>query len=85
MGKTASKMKKVLKFMVFLTPMKFYSVGTFFDSYFAQVENALENDEIWDEYILDWEETKFNNQTFFCKITRENVGLTIEANLLLGE
>ena len=63
----------------------FDSVGTFFDSYFAQAENALENDEIWDEYILDWEETKFNNQTFFCKITRENVGLTIEANLLLGE
>lgn len=57
-------------------------VGVFFDSYFAKEESS---DEIWDEYILNWEETEFNGQSFFCKITRENIGLSIEADLLLGE
>jgi hypothetical protein len=56
--------------------------GVFYDSYFAKVESE---DEIWDDYILDFEETDFNGQNFYCKVTRENVGLTIEADLLLGE
>ena len=63
----------------------FDSVGIFFDSYFAQAEAGEAEDEIWDDYVLDWEETEFNKQTFFCKVTRENVGLSIEADLLLGE
>lgn len=60
----------------------FDSVGIFLDSYFAKEEN---DNEIWDDYVLDWEETEFNNQNFFYKITRENIGLSIEADLLLGK
>lgn len=59
----------------------FDSVGVFFDSYFAEKDS----DEIWDDYVLDWEETEFNKQNFFYKITRENIGLSIEADLLLGK
>ena len=60
----------------------FDSVGVFFDSYFAKSETP---DEIWDDYVLDWEETEFGKLNFFYKITRENVGLSMEADLLLGE
>lgn len=59
----------------------FDSVGIFFDSYFASEETE---DEIWDDYVLDWQETEFNKHNFFYKVTRENIGLTIEADLLLG-
>jgi hypothetical protein len=58
-------------------------VGVFFDAYFAHSES--DNDEIWDDYILDWEETEFNGKQFFTKVTRENIGLSIEADLLLNE
>jgi hypothetical protein len=57
-------------------------VGVFFDNFFAQEENE---DEIFEDFVLDWEETEFNNKKFFFKITRENIGLTMQANLLLGE
>lgn len=60
----------------------FDSVGVFFDSYFAKSENI---DEIWDEYVHDWEETTFGNLHFFYKVTRENIGLSMEADLLLGK
>lgn len=60
----------------------FDSVGVFFDAFFANEENS---EEIWDDYVLDWEETEFNKQNFFYKVTRENIALTMEANLLLGE
>lgn len=60
----------------------FDSVGIFFDAFFAKDETS---DEIWDDYVLDWEETEFNKQNFFYKVTRENIALTMEANLLLGE
>jgi hypothetical protein len=60
----------------------FDSVGVFFDSYFAKAENL---DEIWDDYILDWEETEFGKLQFFCKVTRENIGLSMQADLLLGK
>lgn len=60
----------------------FDSVGVFFDSYFAKVDNS---EEIWDDYVLDWDETEFNKLSFFYKVTRENIGLSIEADLLLGE
>lgn len=61
----------------------FDSVGVFFDSYFANCGD--DTDEIWDEYILDWEEAEFSSLKFFCKVTRENIGLTIEADRLLNE
>lgn len=60
----------------------FDSVGIFLDSFFAQEENT---DEIWDDYVLDWEETEFNKHNFYYKVTRENIGLTIQADLLLGK
>jgi hypothetical protein len=67
----------------------FDSIGVFFDAFFAKDEGGNgsngSNDEIWDDYILDWEETNFNNQSFFYKVTRENIALSIEADLLLGE
>jgi len=56
--------------------------GLFFDSYFAKETN---DNEIWDDYVLDWEETEFNGKNFFCQVTRENIGLSIQADLLLGE
>lgn len=60
----------------------FDSAGVFFDSYFAR-EDA--EDEIWDEYVLDWEESEFGSDKIFYKVTRENVGLSMEADRLLGE
>jgi hypothetical protein len=60
----------------------FDSAGVFFDSYFSKDENS---DEIWDDYVLDWEETEFGNEKIFYKVTRENVGLSMQADLLLGE
>lgn len=60
----------------------FDSAGIFFDQYFAHEDTE---DQIWDEYILDWDEAEFGNEKFFYRVTRENVGLTIEADLLLGE
>lgn len=59
----------------------FDSAGVFFDSFFAKEEN---NDEIWDEYVLDWEESEFGNEKIFYQVTRENVELSMQANLLLG-
>ena len=60
----------------------FDSAGVFFDSFFAQDEDS---EEIWDEYVLDWEETEFGKEKLFYKVTRENVGLSMQADLLLGE
>ncbi|MGZ3787598.1 MAG: hypothetical protein ACXVLQ_03705 [Bacteriovorax sp.] len=57
-------------------------VGIFFDTYFAKEDDQ---DEIWDDYVLDWEETEFNGQQLYCRVTRENVALSMEADLLLGK
>lgn len=61
----------------------FDSAGVFFDSYFATIEEN--EDEIWEDYVLDWEETEFSKHKIFYKVTRENVGLTMQADLLLGK
>jgi hypothetical protein len=60
----------------------FDSAGVFFDSYFATEENE---DEIWDDYVLDWQDAEFGSDKIFYKVTRENVMLTMEANLILGD
>jgi hypothetical protein len=60
----------------------FDSAGVFFDSYFAAEENE---DEIWDDYVLDWQDAEFGSDKIFYKVTRENVMLTMEANLILGD
>lgn len=60
----------------------FDAAGVFFDQYFAHEDTE---DEIWDEFILDWDEAEFGNEKFFYRVTRENIGLTMQADLLLGE
>ena len=63
----------------------FDCAGVFFDSYFAGLKDLEEAGEIFDDYTLDWDETDFHGQKIFYRVTRENVGLTIQANALLGE
>ena len=53
------------------------SMGIFFDSYFQL------ND--WNDYVANWTEAEFNKQTFYYKITRENIALTIQAEQLLNQ
>lgn len=62
----------------------FDSAGVFFDQYFSAEENN-DSDAIWDDYVLDWEESEFSGEKLFYKVTRENISLTMEANALLGE
>lgn len=63
----------------------FDCAGVFFDSYFAGQASLEADGEIFDEYVHEWDETDFHNQKLFYKITRENVGLSMQADLLLGE
>ena len=60
----------------------FDSAGVFFDSYFATFSE--DNDEIWEDYVLDWQDAEFGSDKIFYKVTRENVGLSMQADLLLG-
>jgi hypothetical protein len=60
----------------------FDSAGMFFDNYFATEKSE---DEIFEDFILDWQDGEFNKTNFFYKVTRENIGLTMQADLLLGE
>lgn len=52
-------------------------VGLFFDEIFA--------DDEWNDFEPDWQEVSHDNQTYFFKISRENINATLEANKLLGE
>jgi hypothetical protein len=52
-------------------------VGLFFDEIFASSE--------WNEFEPNWQELKYKNHTYFFKLTRENINLTLEANKLLGD
>lgn len=63
----------------------FDCAGVFFDTYFAGEKERNDNDEIFEDYIHDWDETDFHGEKLFYKVTRENVGLTIQADILLGE
>jgi hypothetical protein len=58
------------------------SVGIFFDHYFA---SSSDQEDIFDEYVYEWEEEEISNSKIFYKITRENIALTMEANRLLGD
>ncbi len=55
------------------------NIGVFFDQYFQNIEN-----EEWDEYVHEWQEEEINRQTFYYKVTRENIALTLEAERLLN-
>ncbi len=50
--------------------------GLFFDEIFATKD--------WNEYEVNWQEVTHKNQTYYFKLTRENVGLSLEADKLLG-
>jgi hypothetical protein len=51
--------------------------GLFFDEIFS---NSDEH-----EFEPEWQEVHHKNQTYFYKISRENINLTLEANKLLGD
>lgn len=74
----ATEAKKVMDDMV-------DAAGVFFDDYFAKVDSIENEDEIFEDYVLDWDEAEFSDHKIFYKISRENIGLTIQANILLGE
>lgn len=52
-------------------------VGLFFDEIFSEEE--------WDLFEPNWQEVSHKNETYFYKISRENVNTTIEADRLLGD
>jgi hypothetical protein len=52
-------------------------VGIFFDEIFATDD--------WAEFEPNWQEVVYKEETYFFKLSRENVRLTIEANKLLGD
>lgn len=51
--------------------------GLFYDEIFATDE--------WSEWEPNWQEVEWKGKTYFYKLTRENVTLTLEANRLLKE
>ncbi len=51
--------------------------GLFFDEIFAEDD--------WNQYEPLWQEVQYKTTTYFYKITRENIVLTLEANQLLGD
>lgn len=51
-------------------------VGLFFDEIFASEE--------WDGFEPNWQEVTYKSETYFFKLTRENISLTLDANKLLG-
>lgn len=51
--------------------------GLFFDEIFSSDD--------WNEFEPQWQEVTHKNETYFFKISRENINLTIEANRLLGD
>ena len=56
------------------------SIGFFFDNFFN-----LEDDPDESIYSSDWEESKVKDKAFHFKITRENIGLSLMADALLGD
>lgn len=53
------------------------SIGAFFDQFFADSE--------WNDYQDMWKEEQFKGTKIYCKVTRENVGLSIKADRLLNQ
>ncbi len=52
-------------------------VSLLFDEIFSNSE--------WHEFEPIWQDVTHKQQTYFYKITRENINLTLEANKLLGD
>lgn len=53
------------------------SLGVFFDSYFKDID--------WNDYVANWTEASYKDLKFFYKISRENVALSIQAEILLNQ
>jgi hypothetical protein len=51
-------------------------VGLLFDEIFSTEE--------WDEFEPNWQEVNYKHETYFFKLSRENINLTLEADRLLG-
>lgn len=52
-------------------------LGLFFDEVFSA--------ESWDEWEPLWQEVQYQGSTYFYKISRENIALTLDADRLLRE
>lgn len=64
----------------------FDAAGVFFDQFFANMrEIDGDEDQTFEDYVLDWEEAEFANEKFYYMVSRENVGLSLAADALLGE
>lgn len=53
------------------------SIGVFFDEYFQNKD--------WNDFTFDWVEATLDGVAFYFKTSKENVGLTMKANELLGD
>lgn len=51
--------------------------GLFFDEIFSRDD--------WDEFEPNWQEVTYKDQSYYYKLSRENINLTLEANRLLGD
>lgn len=59
------------------------SVGMYFDQFFAK--DTTDEEEILEEFNSDWVSETISGLEVYYKVSRENVGLSIEASKLLGE
>jgi hypothetical protein len=50
--------------------------GIFFDEVLSEQD--------WDAFTLNWTLESYKSEDYYCKSTRENIELTLEANKLLG-
>jgi len=66
----SKKFKSVLKDLINFT-------GLLFDDIFSVAE--------WSDYNANWTENNYKDSTFFYKITRENISLTLQAEALLNK
>lgn len=66
----SKQMKKTLENLVNLA-------GHIFDDIFSEQD--------WNGYNPNWTENKYQDSTFYYKITRENIGLTLQAQEILNK
>lgn len=53
------------------------SMGVFFDQYFSDPD--------WNNYVSNWTEAEYKKLSFYYKVSRENVALSIQAEALLNQ
>jgi hypothetical protein len=52
---------------------------------FSLLFDEIFQNQDWNDYEILWQEIQYKNKTYFYKITRENIALSLEASKLLGE